>query len=86
MLKFLIIFLIIEDLTQNIMSPQTELLWDWLILKNRKNIGTIKPHMVRTYSKPVIQEISTPAAKTSSQPTHSAPTPEYCVLQVHTHT
>lgn len=60
---------------------ETELLWDWLILKNRKNIGTIKPHMVRTYSKPVIQEISTPAAKTSSQPTHSAPTPEYCVLQ-----
>jgi len=65
-----------------------ELEWDWLILKNRTHVGRIKPHVIRTYRKPVIQELEkseTSAnkrpAKKSSKPTQPAPKPDYIVLQ-----
>ena len=66
---------------------QIELEWDWVILKNRTHVGRVKPHMIRTYKKPVIQELEKTesnkrSAKKSSKPTQPAPKPDYIVLQV----
>ncbi|KAL5269424.1 hypothetical protein ACHWQZ_G003040 [Mnemiopsis leidyi] len=63
-----------------------ELEWDWVILKNRTHVGRVKPHMIRTYKKPVIQELEKTesnkrSAKKSSKPTQPAPKPDYIVLQ-----
>lgn len=67
------------------LSPQIELEWDWIILKNRTHIGRIKPHVIRTYLKPVITEVKEEkkaVIKNTSKPKQHAPKPDYIVFQV----